>query len=139
MIHRVALTRIRTSGHFLRIETGRYNKQNDDSKKCRHCESGEVEDECHFVAKCQFYRFGREKLITSLSKSCPNIKNLQNDHKSIFIYLMSVEGEASCEVGKYICESFDSRSDANEFIDKSPKAYTTRVGRTVKLPKKLNL
>ena len=106
---------------------------------CKHCESREVEDECHFLTKCAFYRAGRDKLITLLSKNSPNVRNLQNDHKSLFVYLMTVEGEASCTVGKYVFDNFEARSYAMEFMAKSPKSTTTRVGRVVKVPIKLNL
>ena len=92
------------------METGRYKRNNEgnteDPRICKHCESGEMEDECHFITKCSFYQAERVKLISLLSKMCPNVQNLQNDYKSLFIYLMTAEGEASCAVGKYVLENF---------------------------------
>ena len=51
--HRIALTRIRTGSHFLRIETGRFSKNEDvKARVCKHCDSGDIEDEHHFVTTC---------------------------------------------------------------------------------------
>ena len=76
--HRVAFTRIRTSSHFLRIETGRYarsskslsrqpapaistpksdNIAENKSRLCKHCtEEPVVEDERHFLISCPYYK-----------------------------------------------------------------------------------
>ena len=45
------ITQMRTSGHILRIETGRYDQQRLErfERCCQVCGSGDVEDEFHFV------------------------------------------------------------------------------------------
>jgi hypothetical protein len=51
---RVALTKLRVSGHKLRVETGRYSRPviPRDQRICVRCDSARVDDECHFLADC---------------------------------------------------------------------------------------
>ena len=75
---RSTVAQIRTGTSFLRIETGRYERQvseNGNFEKlpvekriCRICESGEVEDELHFMLKCNSYCQPRAILRFHLEK-----------------------------------------------------------------------
>ena len=59
------LCKFRISAHNLRIETGRYEKERNESgqyikldrsrRACQLCNSGSVEDEFHFLFKCPLY------------------------------------------------------------------------------------
>jgi len=53
--YRQALTRLRTSSHALRIETGRHESEatSIDSRLCHNCNV--LEDELHFLVMCQLY------------------------------------------------------------------------------------
>ena len=53
--HRIALTKLRTSAHQLRIETGRYKKLEEAERKCLLCDLGEMESEIHFLTQCPFF------------------------------------------------------------------------------------
>ena len=59
-------TKLRISAHDLHIEIGRYNKVQVDKRICSLCSSGEVEDEFHFMLKCNKYSVVRNILINSL-------------------------------------------------------------------------
>ena len=52
--HQIALTKLRTSAHQLRIETGRYQKLEEAERKRLLCELGEIESEIHFLTRCPF-------------------------------------------------------------------------------------
>ena len=39
----------------LKIETGRYNHVSLENRLCTHCNKGEIEDEVHFLLKCDLY------------------------------------------------------------------------------------
>jgi hypothetical protein len=47
--HRRCLTKLRISAHRLHIETGRYQGIPPHQRLCGQCDSGEVEDEIHFL------------------------------------------------------------------------------------------
>ena len=59
-LERSSLCKIRLSAHNLAIEKGRYLGLATDERVCNVCKSGEVEDENHFLLKCEIfsnYRF----------------------------------------------------------------------------------
>jgi len=49
-LHRIAITRIRTGSHHLKIETGRWARIPTENRKC-HCQTG-IQDEEHVLLKC---------------------------------------------------------------------------------------
>ena len=64
--NRSALTKIRISSHNLRIESGRYGRQRIErsDKVCTVCNSGEIEDEYHFILICPAYSDFRKNYIS---------------------------------------------------------------------------
>ena len=64
--YRQALTRLRTSSHALRIETGRHEKETAsiESRKCHNCNV--LEDELHFLVMCPLYETERKNLFDSI-------------------------------------------------------------------------
>ena len=73
--HRFSLSRLRMSGHFLRIETGRFQRHSHipaSERFCKLCNTGEVEDEFHFLIRCPLYKALRENLYTAADLSCKN-------------------------------------------------------------------
>ena len=75
---RSLIAQIRTGTSFLRVETGRYERQlNDDGRweklpiekrVCKICGKNEVEDELHFLLKCQAYTQPRAILRHQIEK-----------------------------------------------------------------------
>ena len=61
--HRIALTKLRISNHQLEIEVGRYIRpyKKPEDRICQLCKT-EVEDEFHFLLKCQQYQEKRKEL-----------------------------------------------------------------------------
>ena len=57
------LTKFRISDHCLEIEVGRHNNIPADNRICNHCDILEVEDEKHFLLRCDLYCDLREVLI----------------------------------------------------------------------------
>ena len=89
--HRIALTKLRTSLHQLRIETGRYQKLKEADQKCLLCNSLEVESEIHFLTQCPFLEKKRKTFYTFVSKIISDFNTL--DMKSQFMKLMTCESE----------------------------------------------
>jgi hypothetical protein len=52
----------------LRIETGRYEKLEKEERVCIFCESGEVEDERHFLCRCEACKDERELALKEVKK-----------------------------------------------------------------------
>ena len=57
---RKLISKIRCSSHRLEIERGRYTKTQREDRICKICDSGEVEDENHFLIQCPAYKYLRE-------------------------------------------------------------------------------
>ncbi|XP_063418062.1 uncharacterized protein LOC134700624 [Mytilus trossulus] len=72
-LERSSLCKIRLSAHNLAIEKGRYLGLATDERVCNVCKSGEVEDENHFLLKCEFfsnYRFNFKNKILNILPTC---------------------------------------------------------------------
>ena len=86
--HRIAMTKLRLSGHKLEIETGRYSNTAPEDRLCTYCKlmgHNVVEDEIHFLVRCPMYADIREELLTSAI-----IKDNTMSDKDKFIQLMTV-------------------------------------------------
>ena len=59
--YKIALTQFRLSSHDLAIERGRYENLNRRESVCKLCNSNLVENECHLLLVCPFYRELRQK------------------------------------------------------------------------------
>ena len=68
--YRKALTQLRLSSHSLRIQTGRYGRNREERRErlCNVCNSGEIEDEFHFILKCKRYLIIRRRYIDVFSE-----------------------------------------------------------------------
>ena len=65
---RAILSKLRISAHKLAIEGGRYLNIPKHERICTACNTGEVEDEEHFLLKCSLYRPLRQVLCSKLRK-----------------------------------------------------------------------
>ena len=139
-------TKLRLSAHSLAIERGRYykNKVEKEKRLCKLCDLGEVEDEEHFITKCTFYRYEREQFTKDLTNLSGN-NNLIN-LTEYFNFVMSY-AQGDTEYASIICNfvkiCMEKRSEYFEMcptitMDENP-IVSTRSGRTVKVPEKLNL
>ena len=65
---RRVMVMIRGGTNDLRIETGRYEKLEEKERICIFCESGEVEDEKHFLCRCEAWKDEREVVMRKVRK-----------------------------------------------------------------------
>ena len=110
---RFNMTRLRVSNHRLHIETGRHTtpKTPITERICMNCDTGQVEDEKHFLLLCPKYNELRVNHIHSCYNK--NILNI-NDNNSIFIWLMSNEDHTVCrKIARYINMCFQLRGRVN--------------------------
>ena len=78
------MSRLKTSNHKLRIETGRYTipKTPIEDCICLKCSnSNEIEDEIHFILSCKKFFNQRKVLFSKVFND--NIKNANNECKFI--------------------------------------------------------
>ena len=77
---RRSICKFRVSSHHLLIELGRYQGIPRHQRLCQQCNSGEVEDEIHFLFKCSKYEPDRKELINIILTTCPNFNSLNDIH-----------------------------------------------------------
>ena len=90
-------SRLRTSAHNLRIETGRHTFPRTplEARLCRHCNI--LEDEMHFTLFCcknPAMTDARISFLTDFIRINPEFEELNDRDK--FIYIMSVNTEENC-------------------------------------------
>jgi len=61
--HRKALSQLRCSSHSLFIEVGRLKNIDRESRTCVLCDTGDIEDEFHFVLICNFFTILRPRYL----------------------------------------------------------------------------
>ena len=93
--HKAALTKLRISTHKLHIEeTGRYIRYDEDLKKYtnipkdeRRRQKNEVEDEYHFLFKCQRNLAMKREFLNQMESIGSGFKNKESKEKSLgFIF-----------------------------------------------------
>ena len=82
----------------LRIETGRFSGLKPEERVCQLCDSGEIEDEKHFILTCDRYTNQRQILFRHLN---PSFYPMDSSEK--LQYLLTQEYR---HVAKYITQSF---------------------------------
>ena len=80
---RKLLSKLRLSSHDLFIEKGRYTNIPREQRLCKFCNSGNIEDEKHFIIDCTLYREEHSKLFSLL--------NIRIIDENTFIKLMSLK------------------------------------------------
>lgn len=103
---RSLLAQIRLGVLPLHIETGRFESKQIEERVCKICNSGEVEDEIHFMCVCQKYVAYRNVLYQKAAEKNSDFINL--DIREKFVYLFR-----NCwrEVGKYLSQSWRERTN----------------------------
>ena len=93
---------------ILRIETGRFQRprQPAEQRLCLICENGEVEDEAHFLLRCEAYSPERQGLFEKLSD--PISFQLLPDKGKLQLLLNTPDLVKS--TAQFLIDSFDKRS-----------------------------
>ena len=97
------LGRYRTSAHTLRIELGRYSRPATplSERKCCFCESGEIDDEKHFILFCDTFQLKRRCFLGRLLALFPNYPLMSDEEKLRFILCPPTTEIAKC-VSKFL-------------------------------------
>ena len=107
--YRISITKTRASSHDLEIERGRYTRPRIDPNQslCSCC--FEIEDEEHFITKCQINAHDRQNLYAKMVSKHSTFRNLSNHEQ--FIFLMSCKDRQILTwLGKYIHKPFNIRN-----------------------------
>ena len=98
------LAQLRFGNLPLRIETGRYYNENVDEKLCVLFNSGQVEDEIHFIFDCCIYNDLRLKLFESVSIDQAILLDMPKHEQLMYFF----ENNAR-QLAKYVSSSFARR------------------------------
>ena len=89
---RAMLSKLRICAHKLAIEGGRYLNIPKHERICTACNSGEVEDEEHFLLNCSLYKPLRQVLCSKLVKfnhQCLCLKIILDNHNHYILKMSS--------------------------------------------------
>ena len=98
-----ALTRLRVSSHKLNIEVGRDSRPYSPRHQrfCLYCDTGEIDDEIHFLLKCPFHSAGRFSLLQEIVHYLP--LQSEPDHRDMFINIMTSKNQMILNaLGKFV-------------------------------------
>ena len=108
--YRKAFTKLRTSSHALRIETGRHGatKCPIHERLCSLCNV--IEDEPHFLISCTRYRDERKEMFDVCLLNNAQFTRMNENDK--FIYLMKSNKQNNLyHISKFIFLAFDKRNN----------------------------
>ena len=110
---RVTTTKLRLSDHCLAIETGRRRspKIDRENRLCQICDKEFIEDEKHFLLKCENYSDIRNAFLNNVFESYPNTKQLSPDDLLQFMFLCE-DQETINNLLKFIGQITDIREKA---------------------------
>ena len=77
---RERLAQLRTGSHWLRVETGRWQRLERAQRLCPHCDAGIVEDEMHLVFDCALYNGVRQQFADLFSSGDRNLDSFLSQH-----------------------------------------------------------
>ena len=108
---RTTLSKFRISCHKLRIECGRYQNITREERICEFCESGEIEDEYHFVLSCKNNAQIRNIFIEKIQRNFA--LNLEC-HDDVLFFMSSSDSILQNEFSKFIHSCFIRRNECIE-------------------------
>ena len=79
--YRKPICRLRVSAHRLPMEMGRYNNTPGTERICKHCMRNAIEDEEHFIIRCNKFTKDREELFELISSKVKYFTQLQDKQK----------------------------------------------------------
>ena len=88
----------------IRIETGRYVNLPEENRTCELCNTGEIENEKHFLCICNVFSKWRANLYCSINNNVPHFTDMSNDDK--FDYLMKFE---QIKASKFVLKCYEYR------------------------------
>ena len=108
------IAKLRVSSHRLGIETGRHKKPPLplNQRLCQYCSGSHIDDELHFVIRCQHNQEARVKLYEIAHEHIANFLYLTDLDKMIKIFQCE-SPEVIYEFGKFIYTSFQNRDTIN--------------------------
>ena len=83
---------LRCGTNRLRIETGRWKREKEEERICKFCDSGEVENEIHFVVTCENYGDLRHKFYSDVLAATRGQLNLYSSLNKLEIFRFIVGG-----------------------------------------------
>ena len=98
--------------HNLKIETGRhsYPKIPENLRTCDHCETGNIENETHFLFRCKLYNQIRNTLYNNIESRYQSFTKMNTKDALLFL-LNNVDPFVCKNVAYFIYESFRIRGD----------------------------
>ena len=106
---RSGISQLRITAHNLNIENLRYGRDRKErfQRICTLCNSGEIEDEYHFLLKCSKYDDLRSQFIKKYYFRRPSMEKV--------VQLLSVKNKStSLKLGKFIQQAFKRRTSLQE-------------------------
>ena len=103
---RISMSKFRLSNHKLMIEKGRHRNLDRTMRICPFCTS--VEDEIHFLLKCETFRFSRAELFSNV-ESALDIQNLRQSDDRLQLKIILENENISKMVAKYLKKLLDLR------------------------------
>ena len=102
---RSVLAQLRFSILPLKLETGRFTGTKPEDRLCDICNSGAVEDECHFLFHCSHYLQERAHFYLQL-RDYPNFGNLTDIQKLKMLFILEPR-----KLAKFACKVLQKRQD----------------------------
>ena len=105
-MQRKQMSKFRLGILHLRVETGRFLRIPPEDRVCLMCNSGEVEDESHFLLVCSHYEHYRQNLFNCI----PNIEHFRDLGNVDKIKLLMNDPTLAKQTAKFITDSYEFRS-----------------------------
>ena len=83
---RSLLSQLRYGILQIQLETGRYQNENRANRLCKICNSGDIEDQHHFILKCPAYSIRRGMFIDKVKEKITDWDNLSDNEKFIRLF-----------------------------------------------------
>jgi hypothetical protein len=103
-------TKLRISAHKLHIELGRHSrpKKPIEERICTRCNSGEVDDEKHFMLHCASFKQKRDELVASLDEF--SIFSQLNEESQFELLMSYNKGDTEFvnPIVKFVSSCFDT-------------------------------
>ena len=109
--HQRALTRLKVSSHKLNIEAGRHARPyvHRQQRLCLYCDSLELDDEIHFLLRCNFHSEARYSFIRKIAEHLP-VQLETVPHTELFIDIMTSKNtDVLNAVAKFVYLEFKRR------------------------------
>ena len=107
----LVLSKFRMGNHNLKIETGRHSYPiiPENLRTCDHCETGNIENETHFLFWCKLHNQIRNTLYNNIESRYQNFRKMNTMDTVLFLF-NNVDPFACEKVAYFIYESFRIRN-----------------------------